>query len=215
MTLARPEPPPPLSVITQPAPPPQPTPVPPRPAPWPDPPDQPMPPLITLDGSLLPAPTDGVVRVHPAKARGQSGTASTRTPRRDSTSARGSSPVSAADCRNWPASRALVRTALRPGGGALDRFDTIDRPGPRCITLTLSDLLPICRLQPEAELATGVLVDLESRSHEGSPRRSDGFVRQKRGRPRRLAHPEATAARKHHRGSGPNGAGCAFPRRTV
>jgi hypothetical protein len=63
-TLPRPEPPPPGTVITQPTPPhPPPAPVP--PAPWPGPLDQPMPPLITLDGSVLPAPTDGLVRAKP------------------------------------------------------------------------------------------------------------------------------------------------------
>ena len=35
------------------------------PAPWPGPLNQPMPPLITLDGSTLPAPTDGTVRAKP------------------------------------------------------------------------------------------------------------------------------------------------------
>ena len=65
-TLTRPEPPAPGTVITQPTPPhPPPQPVP--PAPWAGPLGQPMPPLITLDGSTLPAPTDGVVRVKPPK----------------------------------------------------------------------------------------------------------------------------------------------------
>ena len=64
--LNRPEPPTPGTTITQPTPPqPRPTPVP--PSPWPGPLDQPMPPLVTLDGSALPAPTDGVVRPKPPK----------------------------------------------------------------------------------------------------------------------------------------------------
>jgi len=65
--LTRPEPPEPGTVVTQPTPPQPPAPVP--PAPWPGPLDQPMPPLITLDGSVLPAPTDGVVRVKPPTPR--------------------------------------------------------------------------------------------------------------------------------------------------
>lgn len=65
-TLTRPQPPAPGTVITQPAPP-QPPPAPVPPAPWPGPLGQPMPPLITLDGSTLPAPTDGVVRAKPPK----------------------------------------------------------------------------------------------------------------------------------------------------
>ena len=60
-TLDRPEPPVPGTAITQPAPP-QPTPPPIPPDPWPGPLGQPMPPLITLDGAALPAPTDGLVR---------------------------------------------------------------------------------------------------------------------------------------------------------
>ena len=60
-TLTRPEPPAPGTVITQPTPPhPPPRPVP--PAPWAGPLGQPMPPLITQDGSTLPAPTDGGVK---------------------------------------------------------------------------------------------------------------------------------------------------------
>jgi len=63
-TLTRPEPPLPGTVITQPTPPrPPPAPVP--TAPWPGQLGQPMPPLVTLDGSVLPAPIDGVVRAKP------------------------------------------------------------------------------------------------------------------------------------------------------
>ena len=62
--LNRPEPPPPGTAITQPTPP-QPPPAPVPPAPWPGQLNQPMPPLITLDGSVLLAPTDGVVRAKP------------------------------------------------------------------------------------------------------------------------------------------------------
>jgi Phosphoesterase family len=65
-TLTRPEPPTPASPITQPAPP-QPTPAPQQPGPWPGPLKQPMPALITLDGSTVPAATDGLVRPHPPK----------------------------------------------------------------------------------------------------------------------------------------------------
>ncbi len=63
-TLNRPEPPTPGTAITQPAPP-QPTPPPITPDPWPGRLGQPMPALITLDGSILPAPTDGLVRTQP------------------------------------------------------------------------------------------------------------------------------------------------------
>jgi len=63
-TLNRPEPPPHGTVIAQPAAP-QPPPAPDPPAPWPGPLSQLMPPLVTLDGSVLPAPTDGVVRAKP------------------------------------------------------------------------------------------------------------------------------------------------------
>ena len=62
----RPVPPPPGTLITQPSPP-TPTPTPIAPAPWPTPLDQPLPPLITLDGTTLPAPTDGLVRPTPPK----------------------------------------------------------------------------------------------------------------------------------------------------
>jgi hypothetical protein len=64
--LSRPEPPAPGSSITQPTPP-SPTPAPVEPDPWPGQLDQPMPALVTLDGSALPAPTDGVVRAKPPK----------------------------------------------------------------------------------------------------------------------------------------------------
>ncbi len=63
-TVTRPQPPVPGSMINQPAPP-QPSPVPVPPAPWSGPLGQVMPPLVTLDGSTLPAPTDGVVRIKP------------------------------------------------------------------------------------------------------------------------------------------------------
>ncbi|MDQ6945495.1 MAG: hypothetical protein M3256_04320, partial [Actinomycetota bacterium] len=59
--LTRPAPPVPGSVITQPMAP-QPTPQPQPPVPWHGPLNQPMPALVTLDGSHLPAPTDAVVR---------------------------------------------------------------------------------------------------------------------------------------------------------
>jgi phospholipase C len=65
-SLSRPVPPPPGSVVVQPTPPaapPQPEPT----APWSGALGQPMPPLVTLDGSVVPAPTDGVVRVHPPR----------------------------------------------------------------------------------------------------------------------------------------------------
>jgi len=66
-SLTRPAPPAPGSVITQPAPPtPAPAPVP--PTPWAVPLGRPMPPLVTLDGSPLPAPTDGVVHTKPPKS---------------------------------------------------------------------------------------------------------------------------------------------------
>ncbi len=64
--LRRPEPPAFGSTITQPAPP-RPTPSPVPPDPWSGPLDQPMPALVTLDGSVLPAPTDGIVRATPPK----------------------------------------------------------------------------------------------------------------------------------------------------
>ena len=44
---------------------PRPTPTPVDPSPWRGPVDQPMPALVTLDGSVLPAPTDGLVRAKP------------------------------------------------------------------------------------------------------------------------------------------------------
>ncbi len=63
-TLTRPEPPLPGSTITQPNPPsPRPKPIPPKP--WGGPLNQPMPALVTRDGSHLPAPTDGRVRAKP------------------------------------------------------------------------------------------------------------------------------------------------------
>ncbi len=62
----RPVPPAPGSTIQQPAPPAHPT-VPPT-APWAGPLGVPMPPLVTLDGSTVPAPTDGTVRPKPPKA---------------------------------------------------------------------------------------------------------------------------------------------------
>jgi hypothetical protein len=64
--LIRPEPPLPGSTITQPTPPtPRPKPVPPKA--WSGPLGQPMPPLVTRDGSVVPAPTDGLVRPKPPK----------------------------------------------------------------------------------------------------------------------------------------------------
>jgi hypothetical protein len=65
-SLTRPIPPAPGSTITQPKAP-HPTPKPTPPAPWPGPLNQPMPDLVTLDGSNLPAPTDGLVRPKPPK----------------------------------------------------------------------------------------------------------------------------------------------------
>jgi hypothetical protein len=64
--LTRPAPPRPGSAIVQP-PPPTPTPARQPPSPWPDPLDGPMPALVTLDGSTIPAPTDGLVRPKPPK----------------------------------------------------------------------------------------------------------------------------------------------------
>jgi hypothetical protein len=55
------------TTITQPTPP-RPKPRPKKPSAWPGPLNQPMPALVTLDGSVLPAPTDGVVRVKPPKS---------------------------------------------------------------------------------------------------------------------------------------------------
>lgn len=65
--LGRPVPPAPGSTIVQPvAPIPRPTPV--APAPWPGPLGRPLPPLVTLDGSTVPAPIDGKVNPKPPKA---------------------------------------------------------------------------------------------------------------------------------------------------
>jgi hypothetical protein len=64
--IERPPPPAYGSEITQPTPP-SPQPVPQPPEPWPAPLDQPMPPLVTNDGSTLPAPTDGVVYKTPPR----------------------------------------------------------------------------------------------------------------------------------------------------
>ncbi|GAA4353024.1 alkaline phosphatase family protein [Microbacterium rhizosphaerae] len=64
--LTRPEPPVPGSAVVQPTPP-TPTPTPVAPQPWPGPLHTPLPELITLDGTPLPAPTDGVVRKTPPK----------------------------------------------------------------------------------------------------------------------------------------------------
>lgn len=63
-SLSRPQPPVPGSTITQP-PAPQPAPQPRAPDPWKGPLNQPMPALVTLDGSALPAPTDAVVHPKP------------------------------------------------------------------------------------------------------------------------------------------------------
>jgi hypothetical protein len=65
-TLSRPPPPAYGTAITQPTPP-TPTPAPVDPGPWPGPTGQPMPALVTLDGSPLPAPSDAVVRPNPPK----------------------------------------------------------------------------------------------------------------------------------------------------
>ena len=65
-TLTRPQPPAYGTVITQPTPP-TPTPAPVTPDPWPGPLAQPMPDLVTLDGSVLPAPADAVVHATPPK----------------------------------------------------------------------------------------------------------------------------------------------------
>jgi hypothetical protein len=65
-TLARPLPPAHGTAITQPTPP-TPTPPPVDPGPWPGPTGQPMPALVTLDGSTVPAPTDGTVHPTPPK----------------------------------------------------------------------------------------------------------------------------------------------------
>ncbi len=63
-TLTRPVPPAPGAAIVQPTPP-TPTPTPVAPAPWAGPTDQPLTALVTFDGSVVPAPTDGVVRSKP------------------------------------------------------------------------------------------------------------------------------------------------------
>jgi hypothetical protein len=65
-TVHRAEPPQHGSAIAQPQPP-TPTPPPRQPDPWLGPVNQPMPALVTLDGSLLPAPTDGIVRTKPPR----------------------------------------------------------------------------------------------------------------------------------------------------
>jgi hypothetical protein len=65
-SLARPEPPAPGTVVVQPAPP-VPAPVPVPPDPWQGPVAQRMPALTTLDGTAVPAPTDGIVRKSPPK----------------------------------------------------------------------------------------------------------------------------------------------------
>jgi hypothetical protein len=65
-TLTRPVPPVPGSTVTQPTPP-TPTPTPVAPQPWPGPLHTPLPNLITIDGTPLPAPTDGIVRKNPPK----------------------------------------------------------------------------------------------------------------------------------------------------
>lgn len=70
--LSRSEPPVPGSTIVQPTPP-SPSPTPRPPASWNGPTGQPMPPLVTLDGSTLPAPTDGLVRPNPPKPPKQLG----------------------------------------------------------------------------------------------------------------------------------------------
>ena len=64
--LNRSAPPEPGAVIGQPAPP-HPTPAPVPPKPWPGKLGVPMPALVTLDGSVLPAPGDGVVHPNPPK----------------------------------------------------------------------------------------------------------------------------------------------------
>ncbi|MEO7017281.1 MAG: alkaline phosphatase family protein [Leifsonia sp.] len=65
-TVSRPEPPAPGTTITQPAPP-QPTPMPRPTKPWAGPTGAPMPTLVTRDGSVVPAPTDAIVRATPPK----------------------------------------------------------------------------------------------------------------------------------------------------
>jgi Phospholipase C len=66
-TVSRPVPPAPGSTFTQPSPP-TPAPKPVAPQPWHGSLDAPMPPLVTLDGTALPAPTDGIVQKKPPKA---------------------------------------------------------------------------------------------------------------------------------------------------
>jgi hypothetical protein len=65
-TLSRSVPPAHGTPITQPAAP-VPAPAQVAPAPWPEPLNQPMPALVTLDGTVLPAPTDGIVHPNPPK----------------------------------------------------------------------------------------------------------------------------------------------------
>ena len=65
-SLSRPVPPAPGTAIVQPTPP-SPAPKPVAPQPWPGSLNTPLPPLVTLDGSSLPAPTDGKVNKNPPK----------------------------------------------------------------------------------------------------------------------------------------------------
>ena len=65
-TVSRPTPPAHGTAVTQPAPP-TPPPMPVDPGPWPGPTGQPLPDLITLDGSSIPAPADAVVHATPPK----------------------------------------------------------------------------------------------------------------------------------------------------
>jgi hypothetical protein len=65
-TLKRPKPPVPGTTIVQPAAP-VPTPMPKQPKPWAGPMDELMPPLVTRDGSIVPAPTNGIVKTTPPK----------------------------------------------------------------------------------------------------------------------------------------------------
>jgi hypothetical protein len=65
-TLNRPHPPVPGTTIIQPTAP-VPTPMPKQPKPWAGPTDELMPPLVTRDGSIVPAPTDGIVKTTPPK----------------------------------------------------------------------------------------------------------------------------------------------------
>jgi arylsulfatase A-like enzyme len=66
-TLARPEPPAPGTTVKQPSPP-KPTPAPKKPPKWTGALNQPVPALVTLDGSTVLAPSDGVVRPKPPKS---------------------------------------------------------------------------------------------------------------------------------------------------